>query len=169
MREFCGLFLVLFVACGIVAGQETWPVNGVYDEKDGQYAFTNATIIVDPQTTFNGTLLIKEGIVVDIGKDIKIPKGTAVYDLAGKYIYPSFIDLYTSYGLKKPVKPKQEKKPPQHISKKPGAYGWNQTIKPEVEAAATFVVDAKKAQDYRKAGFGCVLTHNPDGVVRGTA
>ena len=31
--------------------------------------------------------------------NITIPEGAIVYDLEGDYIYPSFIDLYTNYGL----------------------------------------------------------------------
>ena len=33
---------------------------------------------------------------------VKIPKGTTTIDLSGKIIYPSFIDLYSDLGIKKP-------------------------------------------------------------------
>ena len=50
-----------------------------------------------------------------------------------------------------------------------GAYGWNQAIKPEMEANKLFVTDSKSADEMRKMGFGAVLTFQKDGIVRGTA
>lgn len=42
--------LILLVAGSLVA-QETFPRNDVKDPRAGLFAFTNATIVVDPQTT----------------------------------------------------------------------------------------------------------------------
>ena len=76
--------------------QTTFPRNGVYDERPTQYAFKNATIIVDAQTTLdNAMIYIKNGVIESVGKDLKIPAGTVTYDLKGKRIYPSLIDIYS--------------------------------------------------------------------------
>ena len=43
--------------------QETAAINSVADIRSGSYAFTNATVVKDAQTTItNATLLIKKGI-----------------------------------------------------------------------------------------------------------
>jgi imidazolonepropionase-like amidohydrolase len=39
-----------------------------------------------------GTLLIKGGKILDLGKDVVPPKGAEILDLSGKVIYPGFID-----------------------------------------------------------------------------
>jgi len=149
--------------------QKTFPYNGVQDERSGAFALTNATIFVNSTTAIeNGTLLIEDGKIVDTGKELTIPAGTATIDMEGKYIYPSFIDPYTSYGLKKPEKPKKTDEKPQYLSNKKGAFGWNQAIKPELAAFEQFDKDAKKAEEWRKLGFGAVVSHIPDGVMRGT-
>ena len=57
---------------------------------------------------------------------------------------------------------------PQFISNKKGAYGWNEAIKPEIQAYELFVKDNNKADEYRKYGFGSVLSHITDGISRGT-
>src|SRR5678815_873319 len=104
--------LTLLFAAGLISAvaQTGFPVNGVADPRIGVYAFTNATIVKDPQTTVqNAILLIRDGKIVSVGAGIAIPKDAIVVDCKGKYIYPSFIDMYSDYGT--PVVP-----PPVRIS-----------------------------------------------------
>jgi imidazolonepropionase-like amidohydrolase len=162
---------LLFSAAVItVQAQETFPANGPFNKNHNYYAFTNATLVVDYQTTLsNATLLIKDGLIVSAGASVKVPKGTVTCDLKGKYIYPSFIDAYSSYGMPETEKGKRSFGPPQYESSRKGAYGWNQAVKPETEAVKMFVPDSKAADEYRKLGFGSVLTLQRDGVIRGSA
>ncbi|GAB2775302.1 amidohydrolase family protein [Rhabdobacter roseus] len=164
--------LVAWLAFGTLSyAQQTFPRNGAYDERPGRYAFTNATIVVDPKTTIQkGTLLIENGLIKEVGTNVKVPGGTVVTDLQGKYIYPSLLELDSNYGMPE-IKSERRgggRQPQQLESAKKGAYGWNQAIQPENEATALFTVDAKKAAELRKLGFGTVLTHPHDGIVRGT-
>ena len=169
---FC-LFILMFLGMvRWVAAQQTptFPKNGVYDERDGHYAFTNATIYVSPSEKLEkATLLIKAGKIVKVGTNVVIPADAVLMDLKGKYIYPSFIDLYTNYGLPKPVPRKRSSQLPQMLSEKPGAYSWNEALRPEQTAAALFNVDKKAAATWRKLGFGTVLTHQWDGMARGSS
>ena len=88
-----------------VFAQESFPVNDVADPRTGTYAFTNATIVKDAATTLtNATLLIKNGKIVAVGSAVKIPADAVVLDCSGKYIYPSFIDLYADYGVPTPTR-----------------------------------------------------------------
>lgn len=163
-----GLFAI-GLAYGAVA-QTTFPRNGVYDERPGLYAFTNATIIVDPQTTLqNATLLIRNGRVDAVGTNVSLPAGTVVTDLKGKRIYPALIDIDSDYGMVEVKRaPGNFRTAPQLESNKKGAYYWNQAVQPENDASLLFKADDKKADELRKMGFGAVLTHPHDGVVRGT-
>ena len=81
--------------------QETFPVNGVADSREKCYAFTNATIVKESGTTLtNATLVIRDGKIVAVGSQgVALPKDAVVIDCKDKYIYPSFIDIYTDYGI----------------------------------------------------------------------
>jgi imidazolonepropionase-like amidohydrolase len=155
-----------------MAQTPTFPRNGVYDERPQVYAFTNATLHTDYQTVVsNATLVVRAGVIEAAGTGVSIPTGAVVTDLKGKHIYPGLVDIYSDLGM-----PEVKKEPfswgalrvPQYESGKKGAYNWNEAIRPENSTATIFVNDAKKAEELRKMGFGTVLTHNPDGIARGT-
>ncbi|MCC9166244.1 amidohydrolase family protein [Pontibacter harenae] len=158
-------------ASGRVMAQETFPRNGVYDERSGLVALTNATIHSDYKTVIpNATLLIRGGKVEAVGTNVQVPAGAVVVDAKGKHIYPGLVDMFTSYGL---PEAKSERRgwgsPPQMESEKKGAYNWNQAIRPETNAGEMFKVNSKQAEELRKLGFGTVLAVNRDGIARGTS
>jgi len=145
--------------------QETYTVNGVKDERLGLHGFINATLHVDYQTTLeNAVLVIQKGKVIATGKDVKIPKGAIVHDLKGKHIYPSFIELSSKIGMPKAENGRSSG--PQLGPKKEGAYNSNDAIKAYFEAHEVFETNDSEADKMRKAGFGVVLSHNQDGLVR---
>ncbi|HEY1023540.1 MAG TPA: amidohydrolase family protein [Sphingobacteriaceae bacterium] len=155
-----------------VHSQETYPVNGSYDIRPGQVAFTNATIILNAdQTISNGTLLVKGNTIEAVGQKLNVPKGYIVVDLKGKFIYPSLIDAFSTYGLPEPQRSASGFGQRQQIfvSTKKGAYGWNESIRPETNAKNVFTTDAKKAADLKKLGFGTVHSVIRDGIARGTS
>ena len=133
--------LFLLFTINLVA-QVTFPKNGVYDERDNHYAFTNATIYISPEKKIEkAVLIIREGKVVQVGKAIQIPSDAVVVDLAGKYIYPSFIELSSNYGLPKATAFKKKGNQLQRTSNKPGAYSWNEALRPEIAAHTFFTVN----------------------------
>ncbi len=156
----------------LLRAQETFPVNGVADKRDGIYAFTNATIVKDAATTLqNATLVIADGKIVSVGASVSVPKDAVVIDCKGKYIYPSFIDIYSDYGVPAPERASRGfdyRAPAQLVSNQKGAFGWNQAIRTDVDASKLFVPDESKAKTLREIGFGTVLTHQKDGIARGT-
>lgn len=161
--------LMLFSTCFITA-QEYFPKNdGVKTTESAPTAFTNATIYTSHnQSIKNGTLLIKDGKVVASGTSISIPKDATVIDLKGKHIYPSFIEMYSSFGIEKPKRqPRNGAAKPQYDAGRTGYY-WNDHIMPEKNAIDKFKFDAKAVKSLLKAGFGVVNTHVQDGIHRGT-
>ena len=177
MRKFrlcllTGLFFFLGFNFSTIA-QVTFPENGVADPRHGYYAFTNATIVKDATTTLNNaTLIIRNGRIVSVGTGLKVPTGAVEVDCKGKYIYPSFIDIYADYGI--PARPQPQGggfnpgQAPQLNTAIKGPYGWNQALKTEQDAFRMFVVDDTKAKPLRETGFGTVLSHVRDGIARGT-
>jgi imidazolonepropionase-like amidohydrolase len=170
VRSFAIAVLSLY-ALGVNA-QGTFPTNGPTDERDGLYAFTHATLHPDASTVItDATLVIRKGRVEAVGTVIAIPQGAVVVDLKGKHIYPSFIDLYSNYGLggqQAPMRQRGRQGGPQMESNRKGAFGWNEAIKADFNAADEFAMDTATAVKLRKAGFGAVLTHRTDGIVRGS-
>ena len=165
--KFIKIILLLVIIPPAFA-QESFPENGVKSTFAPIYAFTNAHLIVSPDKKFrNGTLLIQEDKILAVDSIVSIPEGAIIKDLKGDYIYPSFIDLYSDYGLIKPPKGEYVYRP-QYDSKKEGAYHWNESIHPEINAVDRFTYNEKQTENYLKSGFGVVLTHQQDGISRGT-
>jgi imidazolonepropionase-like amidohydrolase len=158
---------LLMLMCSVsLFSQDYFPSNSGVIAKNSNYtAFINATIHVSPtEIIYDGTLLIRKGKVVNVGKSLKIPENTTVIDLSGKTIYPSFIDLYTTFGVEKP---KRSGDGPRYGPGRSGYY-WNDHVMPEQDVMASFKYNEKDASEMHKLGFGAVNTHMPDGIVRGT-
>ena len=166
------LFLFLFLVSLQSMAQETFPVNGSWDKRPGLYAFTNANIVVNAdQTINNGTLLVKDRVIESVGTNLVIPKGYIVIDLKGKYIYPSLVDAFTSYGVPSVsvAVNRQQQFRQVFTTTKPGAFYWNEAIRPEISVKNQFTKDVRKAEEYKKNGFGVVHAINRDGIARGTS
>ncbi len=106
-----------------------------------------------------------------MGTGITIPADARTIDCKGKFIYPSFIDLYSDYGmpaLQRATGGFNFNAPAQLTTNTKGAYAWNQALKSEVEAVKIFTANEAQAKALRDAGFGTVLTHQKDGIARGT-
>ena len=164
------LLCLAFLWCGgILFAQEYFPENDGVKSKNNNYtAFTNAKIYVTPsQVIEGGTLLIQNGKVKQVAKSVSIPKNSVIIDIKGHTIYPSFIDLYSKFGVEQPKRPTGGGRTAQYDASRQGFY-WNDHIMPENSAIAKFKYDDKNAKELRNIGFGVVNSHIQDGVVRGT-
>lgn len=164
-------FLLCFILLGAfqMRSQEYFPKNDGVKSKNTNYTvFKNARIHTDPSTVIeNGMFAIKDGKITAVGKNISVPANSVVIDLKGKEVYPSFIDLYSDFGIKKPKKAERGSGEPQYDASREGYY-WNDHIRPETDAVSSFSYDSEEATKLQKAGFGVVNTHVPDGIIRGT-
>ncbi|MCX7547153.1 amidohydrolase family protein [Xanthomarina sp. F1114] len=163
-------FSILVLLLGYIStyAQEYFPKNdGVHTTNTNYTAITNAKIYITPnQVIENATLLIKDGKVVSTGISVSIPKNAVIIDASNKTIYPSFIDIYSNFGLEKPQAAAKSNSP-QYDSNREGFY-WNDHIRSEQNAIEHFKYNQKEANNLRKAGFGVINTHIPDGIIRGT-
>ncbi len=162
--------LLLFAYCFLPinsSAQETNPVNGPFSIIPNYYVLVNASVFSNNENKMiDATIVVKNGIIENFGKGIPIPKDALLIDLKGKYVYPSFIDLYSNYGLNITNNTKGNA---QYNTNKKGAYAWNDAIKAELNAVDYFSFDEKKSKQYIESGFGTVLTGNHDGISRGTS
>jgi imidazolonepropionase-like amidohydrolase len=169
MKKF---LVTIFSMLGVffALAQKTYPVEGMNDVREGYYAFTNATIYATPDRKLEkATLIIKDGKVVAVGTGLPLPKDAVAIDLNGKVVYPSFIDIYSNYAMPAPKPGEHRRNAPQTASSKKGAFAWNEALKPETKAADMFATDDKAAEPLRQQGFGAVLTHQMDGISRGSS
>lgn len=87
------LFAIFILALQVSAQQIEKAVYGIF-------ALTNASI----ETVTNGrlndaTVIIENGIIKDVGKDVKIPEGAQIIDCKNLTVYPGLIDGGTHLGL----------------------------------------------------------------------
>lgn len=171
MQKLCATLLLGLLVMQVFA-QPTFPVNGVQDKRESVFALTGGVLHVEGGKTISGgTIIIEQERITAVGPEnsVTIPEGAVVYPLYGKHVYPSFIDLYSDYGMPEPeVKKVPTGSLPPQISTKAGPFGWNEAIRPEVRAAELFSPDKDAAAAWRKLGFGAVVSHQPDGIIRGT-
>ncbi len=168
MKHF--IFIAILFGNLSLFSQDYFPKNnGIKTPKNQKTAFIHATIIKSPsEKVNNGMLLIQGQKIVAVGKDIKIPKNTKIIDLKGLYIYPSFVDMYTEFGVEKPEKSKTSFPNYQWDSNRDGYY-WNDHIRPETKAISFFKYNNKQDDKLLKNGFGTVNTFVKDGIARGTS
>jgi imidazolonepropionase-like amidohydrolase len=183
MRKIIYLLLLL-LPLPLFAQQDNAPVVGVSDKRVEVYGLKNARVVVDYQTTLENTdILISNGRIEAIGTNLAFPKGTVIYDLTGKTVYPSFVDVYAgNYGIKTPttttdINPYAALFNPQQTGRistiqTPEARiadYWNDGINASYNISGEFIPDTKTAGEYRQIGFGAVVAFRADGIARGTS
>jgi imidazolonepropionase-like amidohydrolase len=175
-RCIAHVFAVAFCICAVLSNaraQETFPSNGESANPKAEcYALTNVRIVQSPTATIErGTIVIRSGTIEAVGVGASIPSDAVVYDLKGKTVYASFIELDSDYGMPvvPPPAPFSFSAAPQYETKTAGAYSWNEALKPEKQAHTMFVAAPKAADELRRLGFGAVQTFQHDGIVRGAS
>lgn len=147
--------------------QQTFPTNGPANDVLQYFAIVNVHIQSTPETLIkNAKIIVKDGVIEAIGANLNIPKEAKIIDGKGQYLYPSFIDLFSSYGLSA-AKPTEGSE--QYANNTKGAYAWNDAVKSYQEAASEFKVDTKANKNLMASGFGAALVAIPDGIFRGSA
>ena len=163
------LSLILFFTIQLSSfSQEYFPTNiDIKSELKTYILIENATIIVSPgEIIKNGSILVKDGKIVEIGSDFSVPNNTVKYDMSGLYVYPSFVDVSSSFGTKNPYNTSRSRSTEYKASRQ--GYYWNDHILSDYNTIDDFNYDEKKSKELREFGFGVVNIHRKDGVHRGT-
>ena len=160
--------LLLLFTFNFIFSQDYFPTNDGISFNNSNYTlFTNAKIYSgDKNIIEDGSMLIKNGKIIAVGKSVEAPKNSIIINLNGKSIYPSFIDMYSKFGVKAPERNFSGRRSPQYNNTRKGYY-WNDHIRPEQNAIDFFKYDERTAKELIKNGFGAVNTHLSDGIIRG--
>ena len=163
------LIFIVFVCFSFLNAQDYFPENsGVKLIPNTYKAFTNATIHLEPGNIIkNATLLEKNGRIIDVGTDIELPKNTVIYNKSGKHIYPSFIEVFSDFSIKKPTKKSRSGRSEQFNPDRSGYY-WNDHIMSEYKSISDYSYDKKLASKMRSFGFGAINSHRFNGIHRGS-
>ena len=93
---------LLFIFCCIIlttSAQETFPVNGVQDYREGYIAFTHGTLhIGNGEVIEDGMVVFSNGKIINVGKYAPLADGKMI-DCTGKQIYPGLILSSSNIGL----------------------------------------------------------------------
>ena len=66
----------------------------------GVYAITNARVVtVGGPTIENGTIIIRDGKIAEVGTNLSVPASAQLIDAKGLWVYPGMFDAGTSLGL----------------------------------------------------------------------
>ncbi|NBV67199.1 MAG: amidohydrolase [Flavobacteriia bacterium] len=164
-------FSLLFVAAVFhffLLGQQR-PLNGIQETKGNKYALTHVDVYVNPgEKIENATLLIEDQKIKEIGKWIAVPKDYVEVNRQGMTVLPAFIELYTDLGVQKASSNYHSNYPQIETSKNGDGY-WNEAIHPETRAIDILNIEAKQKTEWQQIGFGFMVPHQMDGIVRGTA
>lgn len=160
------VLLFVIVYCN---AQEEFPYNGVKENSRTSYYLYNAHIHISPHHSIEeGAIYVIDDKIEYIGNQTDIPNNAVSFDVNGAHIYPSFIDLYSDIGMPQ-VEKAQSSNKPQFLSKRPGAYSWNESLKTDFSAWAEYSATAKEAEKMLDIGVGIVLSQRMDGISRGSA
>ena len=156
----------------------------------GVHAFTGGRVVVKPgQTIEKGTVVIRDGFILAVGKDVATPADARVWDMKGLTIYAGLIDPYlTLAGSNPPVstvrsEPVDDREDRALTSgaglnffgvpgdeTDPGGRGPGyqlETINPQRRVAETYTPNARVLEAMHELGFTVGNIVPESGIVRG--
>lgn len=141
--------LASFITLALFSTQTSYAyLEGISKVDINIQALINCKIVISPEKTLEkGTILIKDGVIENVGSNIEIPKNAKVFDYKGKTVYSGFIESYL------PVK-----------NKKDGEIFYNDASKKAIDV---FTKDEKRMEALHKNGFTSALITLDRGIFRG--
>jgi hypothetical protein len=114
------------------------------------FALTNATVVAAPGNTMEeATVVVKNGLILSVGKNVQIPGNAEIIDATGLYVYPAFIDGMSNTGAKRPEA--MERPRDLFTPDPPNDYAG---ITPENSITEQIDVSSSSIGNMRKVGFG---------------
>jgi hypothetical protein len=172
-RRFPGHLIAAGAGVAILAA--TWALA----ERPRVYAITDARIITSPGHVIEeGTIVLRDGLIEAVGKDVKAPPDAVIIDGKGKTVHAGFIDACSDVGLRKT----EGGAPPSAGGGAGGGRPGGGTPPPPpgaVHPISRFHAERRVLDDlgpndrdlerHRGMGFTAALTVPSDGIFRGTS
>src|SRR5690348_12972297 len=91
--------LLLFAVAAQAAPQPMTPPAGIRENTPRVQAFVHARLVVAPGRTLDDArLVVRDGVIVAVGKDVSIPADAQTFDLTGFTVYAGFLDAAVEMG-----------------------------------------------------------------------
>ncbi|MCU0239824.1 MAG: amidohydrolase family protein, partial [Pyrinomonadaceae bacterium] len=131
------------------------------------FAITNAKIVtVSGAEIAKGNVIIRDGLISEVGENAKIPADAKVFDATGLTVYPGLFDVNTSLALpaqSRPQGPPQAGGQPQPVSNS----NYPAVLQPEITAFEKLTPGEAQFEPVRNNGFTTVLTVSREGIFNG--
>lgn len=147
-----------------------WGQSSVPSETTLQ-AIVGARIeIGDGRVLETGTVLMRDGIIAEVGPKVVIPPGTQILDGKGLTVFPGFIDAYTTKGVKLPDPQPNQDDTPDFSSYAPAMMreANRKGITPELHAYQYLNLTDDLRKSYWNAGFTTAMVVPGAGNLGGT-
>jgi imidazolonepropionase-like amidohydrolase len=159
MRIGAAVVLLALMVMPSSASGQTRPVEGLREHPTAVHALTGARIVVAPERVLeDATLIIRNGVIEAVGTGVAVPADARVWDLAGRTLYPGFIDAYSSAGLRSELADDEEER---------GAAYWSPQVRSFVDAAGELLPDDAAPAALRAHGFTVAHAVPQLGLFRG--
>ena len=153
---------VLLLLSGLTQAQQLseFP-QGLRDATPRWHALTDVRLVLAPgEVIERGTLVMKDGVIVAVGADVKPPAGARVWALPGRTVYAGFIDAASSLG--------QGRAPALDPAKAKALTAGQRWVKADVHQATQLELKPEDVKAAREQGFTAALSLPPGpGVFRG--
>ncbi len=182
--------LLFFAACFAHGAATELLPPGFRPVPVGVHALVGAKVVVKPgQVLDSATIIVRDGHIEKVGKDITAPADARIWNLKGMTVYAGFIDPYVSFGKSggRPDKPEPAPSDDTIIDLTAGNvkfFGVNPQereagtegpgyqvarVTPERRAVQTFSPDRKALEALRELGFTVANVRPDKGIIRGTS
>ena len=178
---------VIFLAASSFAATEILP-PGFRPRPLGIHALVGGKAVIRPGETLDGaTIVIRDGLIEAVGKDLPPPADARIWDAKGLTIYAGFIEPYLPVGSTNAAISTSDSEPGTANTFAAGGAGFfgapgQRTdagqrgpgypvakITPEFRAVRAYSPDRKTITPLRELGFTTALIAPMRGIVRGTS
>lgn len=151
-------------------------VEGLRENNPSWHALTGARLVLAPGKVIeNGTLVMRDGVIVAAGANLPVPAGAKVWKLEGRTVYPGFIDMASHVGVPAGLMPAPMASGPAaaarpvvpRIVNGRAMASENPRVRPEQDVSVQLEIRADEMKAARELGFTSVLAAPGAGIFRG--
>ena len=150
-----GFFTTAGIHSDLSADQTSTPQEALRSNPPSVFALTDVRVVVSPDVTLEkATVVVRGGKIESVG-DVAVPADAQVISMAGKTVYPGFIDAYSERS----------------VAGDPlagTARYWNGQVSPQI-SMAEHLAASEDRKTLRKQGIVAQLIAPAAGVIRGTS
>ena len=130
------------------------PEKSLHRSPPRAWALTNATVHTEPgKTIYNGTIVIRDGLIIAVGKNVKIPAQVTAIKMNEKHIYAGFIESWLD------------------VESKPDTSSlelhWNSNMRAHLKASDIYKPSRDKLNELRELGFTTAHIAPDGGIFQG--